>query len=388
MRPGKALARLLMPLSLALPLPAAAQAPLPASTPTERAAGASAEITILAGGDVTLGHHLPKFFVELRERGYTEEQLLDYPFARIAEATRAADVFWVNLEGTLTRHTEKTEKNFAFRADPSEVAILERAGVDVVCLANNHGFDYGPEGLRETLATLEAAGIAAYGAGLNIVAARRPVILERDGFELGFLGYVYMGEHSIEPEVIYAGDEKPGLAGTHKDLETLRAWVKDDVEALVARVDFAFVSFHWGRESRNLTEDYQRELARIAVDAGADAVVGHHPHVLQGFEWLGPNPVAYSLGNFVFAGNWNPRRKEAALLELTVRKDAGGSKFFRAQLLPISVDDQPGHPFQPYFYGAEEAERIRTLIRCYTTAAEEGACEEALTPQTAGAAAP
>ncbi len=328
---------------------------------------------------MTLGHHLPEFFEELKRRGPVDEQtLLEYPFREVSPLTRAADVFWVNSEGTFTRSEDKTEKNFNFKADPVDARILQAAGVDVAQLANNHLYDYGPAGVIETRKTLEQAGIAVYGAGQDLAEARKPVLLERNGLKLGFLGYLYMGEHSIEPEALYATPEKPGIAGTHMDYETIRSWVLEDVSKLRPQVDFVFVGFHWGREGKNLIEPYQRELAHAAVEAGADAVVGHHPHVLQGFEMIGEVPVYYSLGNFVFAGNWNPRRKDAGLLELIARKDGEGKKSVKARLIPISVDRQPGFPFQPYLYPPAEAARVERLASCYLSAKEEGECEAKL----------
>ena len=134
----------------------------------------------------------------------SEQELHRYPFLNIAELTRQADLFWINLEGTLTRTTTPVPKNFNFRAEPEDVAILQEAGIDVVSLANNHAFDFGSAGLVETLSTLEAAGIAAHGAGLDLASARRPALLRRNGISVGFLGYVYLGPGSIEPPSIYA----------------------------------------------------------------------------------------------------------------------------------------------------------------------------------------
>ncbi len=339
------------------------------------------EVKILAGGDVTLGNHLPEWFAELRKKeGYTEDRLLSYPFEELRALRDRVDLFWINLEGTLTASTEKTEKNFNFRADPADVAILRAGRVDVAHLANNHLYDYGPRGTLDTRAAVEGAGIAVYGAGANLAEARKPAIVERSGIKIGFLGYLFMGDNTIEPEALYAGPTKPGVAGTHRDLPTLKAWIQEDIRALRPRVDFVFAAFHWGREGRTLTEPYQRELARVAVEAGADLVVGHHPHVIQGFERIGEIPVAYSLGNLMFAGNWNPKRKDAALLEITAGLGPAGGRSLATRFIPVSVDRQPGRPFQPWPYTGSEAERVEYLIGCYLWAKEEGACEQAAEP--------
>jgi poly-gamma-glutamate synthesis protein (capsule biosynthesis protein) len=345
------------------------------------APAAKDSVLLLAGGDVTLGHHLPEFFDELRRRGsVSAEDLRRYPFKQIAPVTRAADIFLVNLEATLTLSSEPVAKNFNFRAAPDDVAILQAGGVDVVSLANNHAYDFGRAGLVETLATLGRAGIASFGAGLDLQEARKPAILEREGLWFGFLGYLFMGDHSIEPTDIYAGVGKAGVAGTHKDLETLAGWVGIDVERLRGRVDVVVVSFHWGREGRNLTQPYQRHLARVAARAGADIVIGHHSHTLQGHERLNGTLVAYSLGNLVFAGNWSPTRKEAALLEVGFHAGGAAQGDLDFRFLPISVDRQPDFPFQPYFLEEPRAGAVRQYLDCYLGAVEEGECEAAGEP--------
>jgi poly-gamma-glutamate capsule biosynthesis protein CapA/YwtB (metallophosphatase superfamily) len=328
----------------------------------------------MAGGDVTLGYHLPEFQEELRQRGVSASERIAYPFARISETTRSADVFLVNLEGTLTSGGEPIEKSFNFQADPSAVAVLQYAGVDVVSLANNHAYDFGEEGLQQTRDTLLAAGIAAFGAGKNLAQARRPALLLRRGVRIGFLGYLYMGDHTIEPEVMYAGTDRAGVAGTHKDLPRLLGWIQEDIENLRPQVDLLVVVLHWGRESHNTTEPYQRRIADAAVAAGADLLVGHHSHTLQGLEKKADAWVAYSLGNLMFAGNWNPQRKEAALLEATFSLEDQGSQL-SVQALPLHLDNLPGEPFQPRFLAGEAAERVRQLMSCYVDAREEGLCE-------------
>ena len=357
---------------------------LPAATPVLAAADSQGSLVLLAGGDVTLGYHLPEFQAELMARGMSPAVSEAYPFARIAAITRAADLFLVNLEGTLTTQGEPVEKSYNFKAKPQDVSVLQTAGVDVVSLANNHAFDYSAEGLSQTRAALLRAGIAAFGAGRDLAEARSPAILERNGVRVGFLGYLFMGEHTIEPEAIYAGPGRPGVAGTHKDLPTLLRWIREDVTALRPQVDVLVLVFHGGRESRNLLQPYQRQVAKAAVAAGADLLVGHHPHTLQGLEQIDDAWVAYSLGNLMFAGNWNPRRKEAALLELTWSEAGHGGEGpgSRAQvrILPLAVDNMPAEPFQPRFLPEDQAARVRTLMNCYVTAREEGACEAALDP--------
>ncbi len=175
-------------------------------------------VSILVGGDVTLGNHFKDFDVTLaKERKYSEVDITTYPFAQVRERFSQADIVLVNLEGTLTTSSKKTAKNFNFKADPLEVGKILLAWIDVVSLANNHAFDFGEEGLRDTLNTLKVAGIPAFGAGSNLAEARKPTIIERNGLKNCFLGYLFLGDYKIEPSVLWATDNKAGVAGIAPD---------------------------------------------------------------------------------------------------------------------------------------------------------------------------
>ncbi|MFQ5720520.1 MAG: CapA family protein [Acidobacteriota bacterium] len=346
------------------------------------APAAGRPLQILVGGDVTLGYHLDEYFDELRARGDTSEaEMTRYPFRRIRSRTRAADLFWINLEGTLTAHGDAVEKNYNFRADPGAVNVLVDAGVDVACLANNHAFDFGVAGVVETRATLDAAGIGAYGAGRDLAEARRPLILSRHDRTFGFIGYVWLGALTSEPEEMFATATTAGVAGTRGQIDRLARWVDEDVRALARSVDTVLVSFHWGREATHLVLPGQRRLAQVAARAGAHLVVGHHPHALQGFERFGETFVAYSLGNLMFAGNWNPTFKDAALLEVLVPRTGRGLADTR--FLPIGVDSLPGAPFQPWFRTGADADRVLADLDCFSHATTEDACAPA-TPTATG----
>ncbi|MDR7521577.1 MAG: CapA family protein [Armatimonadota bacterium] len=236
-----------------------------------------------------------------------------------------ADLVFVNLECPLTSRWAPADKVVTFRSDPHLARDLVAAGVDVVTVANNHMYDQGAEGMFDTLAALRDAGLAPVGGGEHLDAALRPAVLPAGGMRIAFLGVA-----TTLPVGCAAAPDRPGLApirvttsyvvdasgleetpGIAPFVET-RAW-PGDVEAVVAAVgaarrqaDACVVGIHWGvpngwvAQFQDPLATYQRPLARELVRAGADVVVGHHPHVLHGIEMLDGRPVFYSLGNFVF----------------------------------------------------------------------------------------
>jgi poly-gamma-glutamate synthesis protein (capsule biosynthesis protein) len=315
------------------------------------------EVWLVAGGDVTLGARLEEHLKALA----ADDGTLDphaYPFARIAHRLREADLALVNLEGPFTAGGKRLPKNFNFRGSPHLAAALARAGIGAVSLANNHTMDYGPEGLRDTLAALAGEGIAAFGAGRTLQEARRGVAVQRQGMRIGLLGYLFLGEPSLEPREVFAGPRRPGAAGHPASAAEVEAMVREDVPRLRATADVVVVSFHWGREKRYEPEASQRRLGRAAIAAGAAVVLGHHPHVLQGLEAYGGGLIAYSLGNFVFGGKWKPDDTDSILLKVRL-VPAGVAGY---EVVPITLGVYPHAPFQPVELAGEEAARVRRRL--------------------------
>jgi poly-gamma-glutamate synthesis protein (capsule biosynthesis protein) len=235
------------------------------------------------------------------------------------------DLVFANLECPLTTRVSPADKVVAFRSDPQLAHDLTAAGVDVVTLANNHMYDQGQDGMFDTLAALRDAGVAAVGAGPDLAAALAPAVFGAGGMRVAFVGLAATlpigcaaaadrpGLAPIRVTTSYVADaagldETPGIAPF---VET-RAW-PGDVEAAVAAIgaarreaDACIVAVHWGvpngwvAQFQDALATYQRPLAAALVHAGADIVVGHHPHVLHGIEVIAGRPVFYSLGNFVF----------------------------------------------------------------------------------------
>ena len=247
-----------------------------------------------------------------------------------------ADLVVANHEGPLTTRSQPDAKLFTgkkrywYKADPGSVDAMVQAGVGVVSLANNHVCDFGAEGLADTIANLEQAGIAHCGAGPDDARARRPAIVDIGGLRIGFLS-VMQRYHLYIQEGTYATASRPGPARLR--LTRLR----DDIAALRERVDLCVVLVHWGRNYLAVTPRQQR-LAREMVIAGAQLVVGHHPHIPQRIEILGNTPVLYSLGNGALGtpGRFHSGRPPYGLIAIA---DITKGRVARVHLRAIHVDN-------------------------------------------------
>jgi poly-gamma-glutamate capsule biosynthesis protein CapA/YwtB (metallophosphatase superfamily) len=197
----------------------------------------------------------------------------------------------INLEHPITKHGEPEEKEFTFKMHPHYIRLLQKGNINLVNAANNHIYDYGITGIETTMEYLDSVNIAYVGIGKSLQEAREPVIFTIKDRRLGFLGY-FGGAGQ------FAGtDTSAGLAPRYT------SFILQDIRKLRPLVDYVIVSFHWGIENERYPEEWQMILGRAAVDAGADLVVGHHPHVLQGIERYNGGVIAYSIGNFIFGGN-------------------------------------------------------------------------------------
>ncbi len=317
-------------------------------------AAAPAELSVLVSGDVTLGYHYEEWVDEQIKKGQPRDEMLAWGFQKVRARTTRADLFVVNLECPFTERGEKIAKNFNFRARPELVAALSAGGVDVASLANNHMIDYGPEGLFDTINTLDTHGIVHFGAGRSLSEARAPAIVEKKGITVAFLGYFFLGDRNIEPPAVIAVGDQPGVAGHFNDTKALIEMLTADIAAAKQKADHVIPFFHWGRESKGQPEPYQVEVAHAAIDAGASAVLGSHPHVLQGIEVYKGAPVVYSLGNFVFGGNWDPKDKRTALVELKLTKKAVKA----VTVIPANSDAYPDLPVQPFLVEGEKADAV------------------------------
>lgn len=265
-------------------------------------------VTMMFGGDVTLGYAYEDLIGT--DRVWAFDAMPEY---------READLAMVNLEGTFTNaDTAEPDKEFHFQADPEAVETLTYGGVDIVTLANNHAMDYQEEGLKDTMSTLKKAGIHYIGAGMDETEARKPQIIDVKGQRIAYFGY-------------FTGEDFTATATSPGVNNGVEERIAADIKAVRGQVDWIIVNFHWGAELANYPEAWQINLAHHTIDAGADVIIGHHPHVLQGTELYKGRPIAYSLGNFIFGGNARSDY-DTAVLKVSVR-----SKQMKVEVLPVEV---------------------------------------------------
>ncbi len=295
------------------------------------------EVSVVAVGDVMLGSWVPAI---LDQKGSL------YPFEQTLGVLKSGDATIANLEAPFTEDGEPFEKKFNFKVPPKHAQGLKDGGISVVTLANNHIMDFGESGLFSTMCTLEDVGVKYCGAGLNLDGAARPAIIESDGKKIAFFGY-----SMTFPQEFYATEDSSGTAYPGPDLmvNTMAAW-KDSV-------DFMVVSFHWGAEKRETPKDYQIYFAHLAIDNGADLVLGHHPHVLQGMELYKNRLIAYSLGNFAF-GSYSENAVESIILKTYLLDDG----LFYAQCIPINVDNREVE-FQPRILTGDRKQEVISRLQ-------------------------
>jgi poly-gamma-glutamate synthesis protein (capsule biosynthesis protein) len=227
-------------------------------------------------------------------------------FGGAAAVLRDADLTLVNLEGAVSSRGTRTEKAFNFRFSPAVAAPLREAGIDAALLANNHVFDWGTEGFLDTLDHLEEAGIGVLGAGRNENAAGRPFVFQkgRSGARVFGLASYPVERSGWDGRSAAAGETRPGILHTGRGgAAAIKAGLASAGGG--ADGDLLAVLFHGGDEWSSRPNRAVRELCRDLILAGADLIVGSHPHIVQGFEWVEGKPVFWSLGNFVFAGMEN-----------------------------------------------------------------------------------
>jgi poly-gamma-glutamate synthesis protein (capsule biosynthesis protein) len=280
----------------------------------------TARWTLDAVGDTNLGGDMSPI---LSANGF------GYVWTGVRDKLRAATMTFANLECTMSYRGEQVQgKSFTFRGDPAALVPMRDAGVDVVSQANNHARDYGATALTDCLASLDADGIKHCGAGADYASAHVPAYLDAEGLRVAFLGYDDIGYAGW-----YADKGYPGVCDA-TDTGQLAA----DVVNAKANADIVVVAFHWGTEKKYTPDAAQTALAHLAIDNGADLVLGTHPHVVQGFQFYKGKMIANSLGNFVFSPG-SPEAHYTVLTELSM--DASG--FLGAKVYPVYINNgRPG----------------------------------------------
>ncbi len=287
-------------------------------------------MALVAVGDIMLGGR-SKRVIAARGTGY--------PFEAVAPVLNRAAVVMGNLEGPFARIAQRQERNFSYRMNPNLAKAIAAAGIGVLTLANNHLMDCGRTGVLETLAALDAAAIAALGGGIDTRHAHQPVIRQAGGLRIGMLGYYWnhrCGSRINDPGC--AVDSPEALAG--------------DIDALRPQVDRVVVTFHWGVPYLREPSLEDRAKARFAIDCGADAVIGHHPHIIQPFEIYRERPILYSVGNFTF-GSANSRA-EGLMAGFTFEDDT-----VVVHLFPLYVKNRdPRVDYRPAVLCGASAHRV------------------------------
>ncbi len=326
-----------------LPVTTTADSPSTSTAVVPARLGSGQSVTFAFGGDVMFEEPI---------RSYLLERPADI-FAPIAPLLRRADLVVVNLETAVTERGEPApNKQYHFRAPASAFRALRAGGIDVVTLANNHGMDYGEVGLRDTLKSAKAAGVALIGAGLNQRQAYAPYRATINGQRIAIIAASQVIDAHLRAAWLTSGSE-PGLASAYDVPRLARA-----VRQAQATSDTVIVYLHWGDELAGCPTAMQRALAPVLVQAGADIIVGSHAHIQLGAGRLGRAFVDYGLGNFVFYAD-GALTTQTGVLEVT----ATGRRIDRYRWLPAQIKN--GRPIP--ITGSERGARIaewRALRDC------------------------
>ncbi|MBB6693908.1 CapA family protein, partial [Cohnella xylanilytica] len=259
---------------------------------------------------------------------------VDYPFGGSSASIQAADIAAGNLETPISeRGTPAKDKKYVYVGKPEYLKGVKNAGFDVLSLANNHTLDQGWDALSDTMDYLDDEGLQHMGSGADDKEAFTPAILEHDGTRVAFIGLSH-----VVPDVSWKADRnQPGVAEVYDTTRAVAA-VKD----AKALADIVVVMVHWGNELEQRPEDDQTRIGHTLIDAGADLVIGSHPHVLQGFEYYKNRWIAYSLGNFVFPTMGEESQKTGVLKASCEKGGACGLSFEPM----LSKDARPA-PMEP-----------------------------------------
>lgn len=276
-------------------------------------------VSILAVGDMMIGNWGEDL---LKKNG------ANYPFIQVQPYIENVDIATGNLEGPHCTQGTAMDKKYVFKMPPSRLDGYKWAGFDVFTVANNHAMDYGPGCFLESLAEIEKHGMKYCGGGKDVETGNRPVVIEKNGVKVAFLGYSL-----TYPKEAWASADSPGtIFAEHNRLVSA-------VQKAAAENDLVVVQFHWGEERKQEPKDYQRDLARLAIDEGADLVMGHHPHILQGVEAYKGRLIFYSLGNFIFA-SYSNNSKTSAMAEVKLDKTG---KLVAARMIPVNIFNYDVH---------------------------------------------
>lgn len=299
--------------------------------------------TISFAGDCTLGNYAGQAYDGSFNQEYARQgNDATYFLRNVKEVFEKDDLTVVNLEGPITTATSHVEKQFPFSGKPEYTQILTSSSVEAVTVANNHSEDYYQQGLTDTKKYLTEAKVGYFGYDDYY-------ITEIKGIKCGFLGYRSMSVSMNNEE---------GHAKIKAAIEKL----KND-----EKCQLVFVYYHWGIERQYSANDDQKTLAHFTIDAGADAVIGSHPHVVQGTETYNNKPIVYSLGNFCFGGNRNPSDTDSMIYQLSYTFKGAIQTNYAVNIIPCSLTSTKGrNDYQPKVLTDDEGQRVLDKIKKYS----------------------
>jgi len=294
---------------------------------------ASEEVSLITVGDISYSRGV--------ERIVKKEKNINYPFLKIQDYLKGADLVFGNLETPITQGPEIPDFEMIFRSNPGTEKALKQAGFSILSLANNHTPNFGKKGLKDTFNFLENAGIEYVGAGQNEQEAYHPVYIEKKGMKFAFLAY---NDPDVVPAYYEASTNRAGTAFMRQ--EKITKAVKEARE----KADFVIVSMHSGTEYSDKANKSQISFAHAAIDAGADLIIGHHPHVVQPLEKYKRKYIFYSLGNFIFDQPQLEETKEGLAIKIYFAKN----RINKISFLPVVMENLA----QPRIANKNKADKI------------------------------
>ncbi len=264
-------------------------------------------ITLILVGDIMLDRGV-EYMVEKYGNGDFK-----FPFLKIADYLKEADIVFGNLEGPISDKGEKVGSIYSFRNSPEAIEGLTYASFNILSLANNHAFDYGREAMENTFLRLKEAGIDYAGAGSNENEAFSPIFKDINDNKIAFLAYTNLG-----PENWKATEINSGIAWiSENDFEK----IKEGIKLAKQNSDILIVSLHSGEEYQKEPTPFQVAFSKMAIDAGANLVIGHHPHIIQRSEKYALGDIFYSLGNFIFDQGFSQETMEGQIIKVLIENN-------------------------------------------------------------------
>lgn len=303
-------------------------------------------LTLSFIGDCSIGEAIQQ---KGNENGYTwmlENQGYDWPFSRVLEYLEKDDFTFANLEVVISERTRHADKMFPLIAPPSNAQVLLQSGIDAVNTVNNHCFDFYVEGYQDTIAALDALPMQHFGSVYIGGKYAQDVLLETEvkGVKIGALGFTYPQESDVKL--------------IKQRIEKLR---ENGCEIVVA-------SMHWGQETHATQNSWQMKLSRQIIDAGADIVWGHHPHVLQPVQFYNGGIILYSTGNFTFGSMSSSVDRDTGIFQVSFDLTQDGAQLSQLKVIPCTTTGSGD--YRPYEWTeTEDRQRVfRKLIYTRETA--------------------